>query len=144
MASEKVAIGADHAGLRLKTLLIEELEKMGCEALDLGTNSPESVDYPDYAEAVAKALEDGEAARGILICGTGIGMGIAANRHPNIRAAVCHDVSSARLARQHNDANVLALGGRVTGDEVAKDCLRVFLNTAFEGGRHAHRVAKLG
>jgi ribose 5-phosphate isomerase B len=144
MASEKVAIGADHAGLRLKTLLIEELEKMGCEALDLGTNSPESVDYPDYAEAVAKALEDGEAARGILICGTGIGMSIAANRHPNIRAAVCHDVSSARLARQHNDANVLALGGRVTGDEVAKDCLRVFLNTAFEGGRHAHRVAKLG
>jgi ribose 5-phosphate isomerase B len=144
MASEKVAIGADHAGLRLKTLLIEELEKMGCEALDLGTNSPESVDYPDYAEAVAKALEDGEAARGILICGTGIGMSIAANRHPNIRAAVCHDVSSARLARQHNDANILALGGRVTGDEVAKDCLRVFLNTAFEGGRHAHRVAKLG
>src|SRR5690606_3947528 len=114
-----------------------------CEVLDLGTSGPQSVDYPDFAAALARALADGRASRGVLVCGTGIGISIAANRHRHIRAALCHDSSSARLARAHNDANVLALGARLIGLEVAKDCLRVFLSTPFEGGRHAGRVAKL-
>ena len=144
MASETIAVAADHGGLRLKNVLKGELVEMGYDVLDLGTDSTEPVDYPDYADALAEAITAGKAARGVLVCGTGIGMGIAANRHPGIRAAVCHDAVSARLARQHNDANVLALGERLMGVEVAKDCLRVFLETGFEGGRHARRVAKLG
>jgi ribose 5-phosphate isomerase B len=141
--SETVAIAADHGGFDLKTALSSELRTLGYEVLDLGTTSRESVDYPDYADALARALLDGRARLGVLICGTGIGMSIAANRHKGIRAAVCHDGLSARLARQHNDANVLALGGRLLGVETAKDCLRNFLSTPFEGGRHARRVAKL-
>jgi ribose 5-phosphate isomerase B len=144
MAFEKIAIAADHAGVRYKTTLVEELRKMGYEPLDLGTNGPESVDYPDFAEVLVGALEEGRAARGVLVCGTGIGTSIAANRHRGIRAALCHDALSARLARAHNDANVLVLGQRLIGEEVAKDCLRIFLETPFEGGRHARRVAKLG
>lgn len=116
---------------------------MGYEVLDLGTTGRDSVDYPDFANALAKALEEGRASRGVLVCGTGIGISIAANRHRHIRAALCHDSVSARLARAHNDANVLALGARLIGIEVAKECLRVFFNTPFEGGRHAGRVAKL-
>jgi ribose 5-phosphate isomerase B len=96
------------------------------------------------ADALARCLAEGKAERGVLVCGTGIGIAMAANRHKGVRAAVCHDTTSARLARQHNDANVLALGARLVGSEVAKDCLRAFLDTAFEGGRHARRVAKLG
>ena len=102
------------------------------------------MDYPDYANALAETLREGKAKRGVLVCGSGIGVSIAANRHPGIRAALCHDAVTARLARQHNDANVLVMGSRTTGLEVAKDCLRIFLTTAFEGGRHARRVAKLG
>jgi ribose 5-phosphate isomerase B len=143
MSAETLAIAADHAGFALKTVLSGELERLGFRVLDLGTHSADSVDYPDFADALARAIERGEAARGVLICGTGIGIGIAANRHRSVRAAVCHDVSSARLARQHNDANVLALGARLIGEEVAKDCLRTFLSTAFEGGRHQRRVAKV-
>jgi len=112
--------------------------------LDLGTSNGDSVDYPEFADAVAAALKDGRAGRGVLICGTGIGISIAANRHAGVRAAPCHDGLTARLARQHNDANVLALGGRLIGIETAKDCLTNFLQTPFEGGRHARRVAKLG
>jgi ribose 5-phosphate isomerase B len=126
-------------------LLKDELQRAGVGVLDLGTDGPQSVDYPDFADKLAEAIKTGRAKRGVLVCGTGIGISIAANRHRHVRAAVCHDVSSARLARQHNDANVLALGARLIGDETAKDCLRVFLDTAFDGGdRHSRRVAKMG
>jgi ribose 5-phosphate isomerase B len=140
---ETVAIAADHGGFDLKSVLVPELRALGSEVLDLGTMSGDAVDYPDFAEAVARAIREGRAARGVLVCGTGIGMSIAANRHREIRAALCHDALTARLARQHNDANVLVLGGRLLGPELAKDCLRVFLTTSFDGGRHARRVAKL-
>jgi len=141
--SETVAVAADHGGYDLKCALIPELRALGFNVLDLGTNGTESVDYPNFANAVAAAIEAGKAQRGVLICGTGMGMTIAANRHRLIRCALVHDVTTARLARQHNDANVLALGGRILGNEVAKDCLRVFFTTAFEGGRHARRVGLL-
>jgi ribose 5-phosphate isomerase B len=144
MAAGPIAIASDHAGFELKATLIEELKSAGAAVLDLGTNAPDSVDYPDFANALAKALRDGKAAFGVLVCGTGIGISMAANRHKGIRAAHCRDTTDARLARQHNDANVLALGARTTGPEVAKDCLRIFLATAFEGGRHQRRVDKLG
>ena len=140
---ETIAIAADHAGYDLKAVLVPELKSLGFEVLDLGTDSRESVDYPDIADALAAAIERGQAKRGVLVCGTGLGIAIAANRHRAVRAGVCHDATTARLARQHNDANVLALGARVVGSEVAKDCLRAFLATEFEGGRHARRVAKL-
>lgn len=140
---ETVAIAADHAGFELKEILKAELAAQGKEVLDLGTNGPASVDYPDFAAMLAQALAEGRAERGVLVCGTGIGISIAANRHRAVRAALCHDSVSARLARAHNDANVLALGARLIGTEVAKECLRVFLNTPFEGGRHVGRVAKL-
>jgi ribose 5-phosphate isomerase B len=142
--TEVVAIAADHGGYELKRLLVPELGELGWRALDLGTHGTDPVDYPDLAAAVVAAVTRDEAARGVLICGTGIGMSIAANRHPAIRAALCHDGLAARLARQHNDANVLVLGGRIIGPEQAKECLRQFLATAFEGGRHARRVRKLG
>jgi ribose 5-phosphate isomerase B len=141
---ERIAVAADHAGYELKSLLIAELRALGLEVRDLGTNGPDSVDYPDFANAVARAIASGEAQRGLLICGTGIGMSIAANRHPAIRCAVAHDVTSARLSRAHNDANVLALGARMIGQAVALDCLHAFIGTGFDGGRHAPRVAKLG
>ena len=144
MTQQIIALASDHAGYGLKTELKEELERQGHEVLDLGTHSPESVDYPDFGHAMGQALEAGRAQRGVLVCGSGIGISIAANRHPGVRAALCHDETSARLARAHNDANVLALGARLIGPEVAKGCLGVFLATDFEGGRHAKRVAKLG
>ena len=143
MTEKPIAIASDHAGYELKVTLTKELESMGYEILDLGTNGTDSVDYPDFAEALAKAIQDRRAERGVLLCGTGIGIAMAANRHPGIRAAPCHDETSARLTREHNDANVLALGARLVGVEVAKDCLRTFLTTDFAGGRHARRVAKL-
>jgi len=142
--SDTVAIAADHGGFDLKAALVPVLQAAGVAVLDLGTASREAVDYPDFADALAAALMAGRAPRGVLVCGTGIGISIAANRHPGIRAALCHDGLTARLARQHNDANVLVLGGRLIGIETAKDCLAMFLNTPFEGGRHARRVAKLG
>jgi ribose 5-phosphate isomerase B len=141
---DTVAIGADHAGVALKSTVAKELEAEGFRVVDLGTNGPESVDYPDYARAVADAVAGGRAKWGVLICGSGIGMSMAANRNPAVRAAVVHDALSARLSRQHNDANVLALGARLVGEDVAKDCVRVFFATGFEGGRHERRVAKLG
>lgn len=144
MAAKPIAIVSDHAGFQLKTLLIAELESMGREVLDLGTDSIDSVDYPDYGHALGAAIKEGRAERGIAVCGTGIGMSIALNRHGGVRAALCHDETSTRLAREHNDANVLALGARLLGEEVAKDCLRMFLNTEFAGGRHLRRVEKLG
>lgn len=140
---ETIAIAADHAGYDLKVLLVPELKSLGFEVLDLGTHGLDSVDYPDFADALARAIETGQAKRGVLLCGTGIGIAIAANRHRSVRAGVCHDATTARLTRQHNDANVLVLGSRIVGAEVAKDCLRAFLSTEFEGGRHQRRVAKM-
>jgi ribose 5-phosphate isomerase B len=144
MSAETIAIAADHAGYELKNLLAEELRKAGLEIIDLGTNSADSVDYPDFADALAKTLAAGKAKRGLLVCGTGIGISIAANRHKGIRAALCRNTTDARLAREHNDANVLVLGGRTTGVEVARDTLKVFLSTPFAGGRHQRRVEKMG
>ena len=138
-----IAIGGDHAGLPLKQVLQRALAEAGHALIDVGTNGPESVDYPDFAHAVAAAVQDGRARFGVLVCGTGIGMAIAANRHPGIRAAVLHDGTEARLTRAHNDANVAAFGARLTGPEVALDALSTFLSTAYEGGRHDRRLGKL-
>ncbi len=138
-----VALAADHAGFELKSVLKAELEARGRTVLDLGTFGPETVDYPDFADALAKALAEGRAEWGLAVCGTGIGISIALNRHRHVRAALCHDGTSARLAREHNDANVLALGARLIGVEVAKECVEAFLNSPFAGGRHERRVAKL-
>lgn len=143
MPTETIAIAADHAGVDLKAVLMEELRILGFEVLDLGTHGSESVDYPDMADALAEVMSGGEIERGVLVCGTGIGISIAANRHRHIRAAVCCDTSSARLTREHNDANVLALGARLIGVETARDCLRTFVSTKFEGGRHKRRVDKM-
>jgi ribose 5-phosphate isomerase B len=143
MTNDVIAIASDHAGFALKEALKESLTRAGRQVLDLGTHGPESVDYPDYARALAEAVASGAAARGVVICGTGIGVSIAANRHRGIRAALCHDITSTRLARRHNDANVLALGARMIGPEVAADCLEAFLDTPYEGGRHDRRLAKL-
>lgn len=139
----KVAIGADHGGLDLKNVLAEELRGDGVEVIDVGTDKAESVDYPDYAEKVAAMVSGGEADFGVLICGTGIGMSIAANKFRGVRAALCWDIFTARMSRRHNNANILTIGGRVTGPELAKEILRTFLSESFEGGRHARRVDKI-
>jgi ribose 5-phosphate isomerase B len=144
MPTETIAIAADHAGFDLKSALSEELQQAGFTVLDLGTNSADSVDYPDFGDALAGAVTGGRVKRGVLVCGTGIGISIAANRHKGVRAALCRDATDARLAREHNDANVLVLGGRTTGVEAARDCLKSFLSTAFSGGRHVRRVEKMG
>jgi ribose 5-phosphate isomerase B len=138
-----IALGSDHAGVALKAILREALDAEGYPTLDLGADGSESVDYPDFAIAVAEAVTEGRARFGVLVCGTGIGISIAANRNPGIRCALVHDVTGARLSREHNDANVLALGARVIGPEVALDALRAFLSTPFAGGRHERRVKKL-
>lgn len=144
-ANKKIAIASDHAGFGLKNALVSFLTKEGYEVLDLGTNGDASVDYPDFADKLSASIGDGDAPRGVLVCGTGIGISIAANRHRHIRAALCHDSTDARLSREHNDANVIALGARTMGEETALDCLKVFLETPFDGGeRHARRVAKMG
>jgi ribose 5-phosphate isomerase B len=138
-----VAFGADHAGVALKDTLADALRAEGFAVHDLGTSGTDPVDYPDYADRVAAAVAQGTAQLGVLVCGSGIGMSIAANRHPAIRCALAHDVTSARLSRAHGNANVLALGARVIGQAVALDCLHAFIGTGFDGGRHAPRVAKL-
>lgn len=139
----RVAAAADHGGFALKETLVGALRRRGCGVLDLGAHTADSVDYPALGEAVARALLDGRADFGVLACGTGIGMGIAANRRRGIRAAVCHNAETARLARAHNDANILVLGGRIVDARTAIACLDAFLRTSFEGGRHARRVAQL-
>ena len=142
--SETIVIASDHGGFELKNELKQDLMENGYTVLDLGSDSLESVDYPDFGYALAGAMKEGKAKRGVLICGSGIGISIAANRDPSIRAALVHDALGARLSRQHNDANVVCFGGRTIGPEVARDCLRVFLETDFdEGGRHSRRVDKL-
>lgn len=137
------AIASDHAGLGLKLQLAEALKEWSVPFEDLGCHTESSVDYPDLAHALSRGILEGKYARGILVCGTGIGMSISANRHRGIRAAVCSDTFSARMTRMHNDANVICLGSRVVGVGLARDIVELFLNTAFEGGRHSARVNKI-
>jgi ribose 5-phosphate isomerase B len=143
MAGATIAVASDHAGFDLKEILKRDLQEAGLEVLDLGTHSTASVDYPDFGQAMAETIAAGKVERGVIVCGTGIGISIAANRNPKVRAALVHDVTSARLTREHNDANVIAFGQRLIGTEVAREALKVFLKTPFEGGRHANRVVKL-
>ena len=139
----RVVIGSDHAGFRLKDTIKALLDRMGISYEDVGTVTAASVDYPDFAEAAARAVLDGRADRGILVCGTGIGMSIAANKIPGIRAALAWNEATARLGRSHNDANILALGGRTTPAAAVEGILRAFLFTEYEGGRHDARLAKV-
>ncbi|MDF2720360.1 MAG: ribose 5-phosphate isomerase [Paenibacillus sp.] len=140
----KIAIGADHAGFRLKDDIIKVLQSEGHEVEDFGCHSPDSIDYPDYALPVCERVISGDADKGILICGTGIGMSIAANKVPGIRCALVHDLFSAKATREHNDSNVLALGERVTGPGVALEIVKVWLSTEFSGGsRHQNRISKI-
>jgi len=139
----RIVLGADHAGLELKERLRAALAAAGHAVADLGTHSADATDYPDWAHRVADEVAAGRAERGVLVCGTGVGMAMAANRHRGVRAAACNDLFSVRLARAHNDANVLALGARIVAPALAEAILAVFLETAFEGGRHERRVAKL-
>lgn len=138
-----IALAADHAGYELKDVLAAWLRDLGHEVIDLGTNSPDSVDYPEYGSKLARAVAAGEAERGIAVCGSGIGIAIAVNRNPACRCARVDDPLSARLAREHNDANVLALGARLIGPDMAKECILAFLDTPFSGGRHQRRVDQL-
>jgi ribose 5-phosphate isomerase B len=141
--TERIPIGADHAGFELKEVLVAELERRGFDVEDVGTHSAESTDYADYAHPVAREVETGEAKRGILMCGTGLGMSYAANRHPGVRAAVAWTPEIAALARQHNDANVLVLPARFVDADTARAILGAWLDTPFEGGRHERRIAKI-
>lgn len=138
-----VAIGCDHAAVSLKEQLKERLIQRGFAVVDCGTHDAVSVDYPDIAAQLCEHIQDGTANWGVLLCGSGIGMSMAANRYYGIRAALCHDVTSATLSRQHNDANILVLGARLIGPEVALQCLDAFATTPFEGGRHERRVEKI-
>ena len=136
----KIAIAADHGGFELKDSMVEYIKSLGNEVMDLGTNSADSVDYPDYAKKVCEEIQQGNSDLGILICGTGIGMSLAANKFEGIRAACVSDVYSAKMSRNHNNANVLCIGARVIGDEVAKLIIKTFLENEFEAGRHQRRV----
>ena len=139
----RIALAADHAGYLLKDELVRWLSEQGHDVTDLGTNGPESVDYPEYGRKLARAVASGEAERGIAVCGSGIGISIAVNREPKCRCARIDDPLSAQLAREHNDANVLAMGGRLIGSDMAKACVAAFLDTGFAGGRHQRRVEQL-
>lgn len=139
----KIAIGADHAGFELKNQIRERLAAAGHEVSDFGTDSADSTDYPDYADQVGRAVAEGDAERGILVCGSGIGMSIAANKIRGVRAALCTNEESANITRRHNDANVLTLGARFTDDVTAQAVVQTFLSTEFEGGRHSRRVQKI-
>ena len=139
----RIAVGSDHAGYQLKEALAAHVRALGHEIVDCGTHSEDRVDYPDFGAAVGRAVRDGEADGGLCVCGSGIGIAMAANKIEGIRAATVHDATSARLTKQHNDANVICIGERLTGPEVAKDCVDAWLNAAFEGGRHCGRVGKL-
>lgn len=141
--SRRIAIGSDHAGFTLKQEVARHLEGGGHDVEDLGTHDEESTDYPDYGHAVAKAVAEGRAELGVLVCGTGVGMSMTANRHRRVRAVVCSEPYSARMARAHNDANVLCIGARVLGAGLACDIVDAFLGAEFEGGRHERRVGKI-
>ena len=138
-----IAIACDHGGYDLKKALCEWMDGRGIAYENLGTDSADSVDYPDYAHRLASGVADGTFEKGILVCGTGLGMSMAANRHPGVRAALCSESFSAAMSRRHNDANVLCIGGRVTGPELAYQILEVFLETPFDGDRHARRIARI-
>ena len=140
---QPVIIGSDHAGFELKENVKKTLERLGVPFEDVGTHSADSVDYPEFAHRVAEAVEQGRYKRGVVVCGTGIGVSMAANRHPGVRAAVAYDEETARLSREHNDANVLALGGRTIQPALADRIVEVWLKTPFAGGRHARRVASI-
>jgi ribose 5-phosphate isomerase B len=137
---ETIIIGCDHAAYELKGKIVDFLEKKGIKVKDIGTFSNDSVNYPDYADQVAKSVEKKECDRGILLCGTGLGMSMAANRHKGIRAALCNDIFSAKMSRLHNNSNVLVMGGRVVGDILAMEIVDTWLETEFEGGRHQKRL----
>lgn len=139
----KIAIGSDHGGYELKEIIKKHLQEKGFDIKDFGTDSTESTDYPDFAEAVGKAVANKELEKGILICGTGIGISIAANKIPGVRCGLVSDCFSARSTRQHNDANIIALGGRVVGPGLALDIVDTWLGSEFEGGRHQRRVDKI-
>ena len=139
----RIAIASDHAGLDLKDKIIKFLQEAGQPVSDLGTHNRDSVDYPDYGIPVARAVSEGKIDRGILICGTGIGMSIVANKFPGVRAALCYDPFTAKVSRLHNDANVLVLGQRVLEEKTALEIVRSWLATGFDGGRHARRLAKI-
>lgn len=138
-----IAAGSDHAGFHLKQALADHIRSLGHEVVDLGTHSPERVDYPDFGAAVGRAVASGEAELGVCVCGSGIGIGIAANKIPGARAATVHDVTSAHLAKEHNNANIVCMGERLVGPEVAIEAIDAFLGASFAGGRHAGRVAKI-
>jgi len=139
----RVSAGSDHAGFELKGLLIEHLAFLGHAVVDLGTHSPEPVDYPDFGAAVGQSVTSGDTDLGVCVCGTGMGIAIAANKVHGVRAAAVHDVTSARLAREHNNANVICFGARLLGTEVATDALEMFLRSEFGGGRHLRRIEKI-
>ena len=141
---KKIIFASDHAGFSLKKPLMDWAVRQGYAVEDLGADESNSVDYPDYADLIAEYLSKDKGSAGVLVCGTGIGISIGANRHAHIRAALCHDVTTAKLCREHNDANVLALGARIIGVQTGVDCLEAFLGASFGGGRHSKRVAKLG
>jgi len=143
VSARRIVIGSDHAAVALKAEIVKELTAAGHSVEDVGTFTTDSVDYPDIAAQVAAAVTTGTGAAGILLCGTGIGVAIAANKCHGIRAAVCHDTTTARLSRQHNDANVLCLGGRIIGSAVALDIVNCWLATSFDGGRHERRILKI-
>lgn len=138
-----IAIGSDHGGFDLKEKIKNFLIERKIEVEDIGTITRESVDYPDYGIKVSKLVSEGGVERGILVCGTGIGMSIVANKFPKVRAALCHDSYSARMSREHNDSNVLILGGRVIGEELALEIVKIWLETSFSGGRHKRRLEKI-
>ncbi|NLG70683.1 MAG: ribose 5-phosphate isomerase B [Chloroflexi bacterium] len=139
----KIAIGSDHKGVALKTTIKNMLVDMGAEVLDLGPQTEERVDYPDYGEAVARAVASGQAERGIAICASGVGMCITANKVPGVRAVLCQDLYTARMSRLHNDTNVLCLGALVVGEAVAQEIVRTWLEAEYEGGRHQQRLDKI-
>lgn len=139
----KIAVACDHGGFRLKNVIIEELKRLGYEVEDFGTYSEESCDYPDYAAKAARAVASGECEKGVVVCGTGIGVSMTCNKIHGIRCALCHDVFSAKATRAHNDANMLAMGQRVIGEGLALEILRAWLSTDFEGGRHVRRIEKM-
>jgi ribose 5-phosphate isomerase B len=138
-----LAIGCDHGGFELKEEILSVLQELNIEFIDYGTDSLKSVDYPDFGEKVSQAVSTGKTERGILICGTGIGMSIVANKFPKIRASLCNDLYTAKMSRFHNDANILVLGGRVVGKGLAKEIVKVWLSTPFEGERHCARLDKI-
>lgn len=139
----KFYIGTDHAGFEIKDAVKSMLKLRGCEVIDLGPNSNDRVDYPDFGHKVAKAVLEDDGSFGVIICGTGIGISVSANKHKGIRAALCHDAYTASMARAHNNANIIAFGQRIVGLGVIESMLDAFISTPFEGGRHASRVAKI-